>query len=354
MYIYTSDCEGPLTVNDNAFELCKEFIPEGDKFFHRISQYDDYLFDIEKRPGYQAGNTLKLILPFLLAFGVNQEQVYQFSLKTLLLVKGADETLKRLKGYLPLYLISTSYSPYIEALCKATGFDFSNTYSTYIDLDRWKLSVTEKDYIMSLTYKISSLPEITWDNNAKSIDDLSIEVQEAISILDDIIWHEVKNLEVGKIVDEVTTIGANEKAKALMDIAKKNSVGLSDIMYVGDSITDVEAFRLLNTNNGLSVSFNGNKYAVNEAQLIVAAPDTSILTLLGILYAKGGKDKVLEVVRTLSCNGDYSFDDEGLDIKISSQVAIANKSDIEDIEKYINLSLKMRTTVRGAAIAALG
>jgi predicted HAD superfamily phosphohydrolase len=52
------DCEGPLTLNDNAFELCEAFIPEGDKLFTLVSKYDDYLADIEKRPGYKAGDTL--------------------------------------------------------------------------------------------------------------------------------------------------------------------------------------------------------------------------------------------------------------------------------------------------------
>ena len=30
------DCEGPLALNDNAFELCREFIkPHGDRCFPR-------------------------------------------------------------------------------------------------------------------------------------------------------------------------------------------------------------------------------------------------------------------------------------------------------------------------------
>jgi len=32
-------------------------------------------------------------------------------------------------------------------------------------------------------------------------------------------------------------------------------------MYVGDSITDAEAFRLMRDAGGLAVSFNGNGYA---------------------------------------------------------------------------------------------
>ncbi|MFQ6074292.1 MAG: hypothetical protein ACE5KC_03635, partial [Candidatus Bathyarchaeia archaeon] len=66
--VFISDCEGPISKNDNAFELATHFIPEGDSFFTLISRYDDILADIVKKPGYKAGDTLKLILPFLKAY----------------------------------------------------------------------------------------------------------------------------------------------------------------------------------------------------------------------------------------------------------------------------------------------
>lgn len=39
--IFISDCEGPISKNDNAFELSSNFIPNGDKLFTNISKYDD-------------------------------------------------------------------------------------------------------------------------------------------------------------------------------------------------------------------------------------------------------------------------------------------------------------------------
>ena len=32
--VFVSDCEGPLTKNDNAYELTAQFVPDGDKIFH--------------------------------------------------------------------------------------------------------------------------------------------------------------------------------------------------------------------------------------------------------------------------------------------------------------------------------
>ena len=36
--IFISDCEGPISKNDNAFELAANFIPNGDKLIHKHQQ----------------------------------------------------------------------------------------------------------------------------------------------------------------------------------------------------------------------------------------------------------------------------------------------------------------------------
>jgi energy-converting hydrogenase A subunit R len=62
---FVSDCEGPISKNDNAFELTAHYVPNGDNLFTVISRYDDVLADVLKRPGYKAGDTLSLYCPFL-------------------------------------------------------------------------------------------------------------------------------------------------------------------------------------------------------------------------------------------------------------------------------------------------
>ena len=44
------DCEGPISKNDNAYELAQNFIPNGEKLFANISKYDDVLADFLKKP----------------------------------------------------------------------------------------------------------------------------------------------------------------------------------------------------------------------------------------------------------------------------------------------------------------
>ena len=63
--VFVTDCEGPISKNDNAYELTNRFITDGDKFFSVLSHYDDFLAEVAKKPGYKAGDTLKLVLPFI-------------------------------------------------------------------------------------------------------------------------------------------------------------------------------------------------------------------------------------------------------------------------------------------------
>ncbi len=106
--IYVTDCEGPLSKNDNAQEIAERFIPDGAEFFARLSRYDDFLADVARRPGYNAGDTLRLIPPFFKACYVTDEVVELFSAERVLLVPGALKALDIVTVLMPAFIISTS------------------------------------------------------------------------------------------------------------------------------------------------------------------------------------------------------------------------------------------------------
>lgn len=81
--VFTADCEGPISKNDNAFEITSHFVPNGDKLFTVISRYDDVVADVIKKPSYKAGYTLKLILPFLKAYDLTDQKMREFSAQSL-------------------------------------------------------------------------------------------------------------------------------------------------------------------------------------------------------------------------------------------------------------------------------
>jgi len=157
--VFVTDCEGPISKNDNAFELTSRFVPNGDRFFTLISRYDDVLSDIVKKPGYKAGDTLRLILPFLKAYGATNGAMKEYSSQNILLVPGAGETLNFVRRIMPSFIVSTSYEHYIHALCGAVGFPKENVYCTRLNMDKYELDKEEIEKLKSLCEEILSIPK---------------------------------------------------------------------------------------------------------------------------------------------------------------------------------------------------
>lgn len=294
--IFVSDCEGPISKNDNAFELTTHFVPDGEKIFALISKYDDVLADVVKKTGYKAGTTLKFIVPFLKAYGATNQKVQNYSAQNLLLVPSAKETLQYASDTMHSFIVSTSYEPYLHALCDLTGFPQENTYCTKLNIDKYTISEEEKEKLKEFREEIAATPMIKIPKNAKSLRDFSRTDQKTIERLNEIFWEEIPKMESGKILQEVNPVGGEEKARAIREIVEKLDSDLSSVMYVGDSITDVAPLQLVRENGGLTVSFNGNEYAVREAEIAVISDNTVVTSVLADIFNQRGRHGVIRLV----------------------------------------------------------
>ena len=356
--LFITDCEGPISKNDNAFELACHYIPDGDFFFTLISKYDDVLADVVKRPGYKAGDTLKLILPFLKAYGATDEGMREYSSRSILLVPGAVETLKYVNEIMPSFIVSTSYEPYISALCEVVGFPKENVYCTKVNIDRYKLEEDEAERLRELRDEIVRMPMIEVPKGARTLDELPSESRRTVERLDEIFWDEISNMEIGVILKEVNPVGGSEKAKAVKEITEKLDVKLSDVMYVGDSITDVSPFQLVRENGGLTVSFNGNEYAIREAEIAVLSSHTVVISILADVFNRFGKDEVLKLAEGWSPSLLAELCNPTL-LRVVSSLKLEVEPRVERItgrnrERLMRESGAFRKTVRGEAIGRLG
>lgn len=357
--IFISDCEGPISKNDNAFELAAHFIPQGDRFFTLISRYDDILADIVKKPGYKAGDTLKLILPFLKAYGATNQSITEYSSKNVLLVPGAKNMLRFVKAVMPSFIVSTSYEQYMHALCSLIDFPYENVYCTRLDLDKYKLDEKERERLKQLRREMSALPMLEIPKNAKSLKDFPMQYQETIKKLDEIFWKEISKMEIGKIISEVSPVGGYEKAEAVRSITTRLGNRLSDVMYVGDSITDVSAFQLVRKEGGLTVSFNGNEYAVREAEIAVLSENAVVTGILADSFNRFGKNGVFKLVNEWN---HQAFQRYGVDPSLQKHALKLYPEQLPQVEiitpdnkeRLIKESSAFRKTVRGEAVGKLG
>ncbi len=366
MPILAIDCEGPITQNDNAFELCEAFIPNGGAFFARVSKYDDFLADVERRPGYKAGDTLRLILPFLKSFGVTDSEMESFSKKTLLLLPGARDLLSLLSRLLPAFIISTSYRPYLHALCAVTGFPPDQVFCTDLELDGYILPEEEERALRALALEIASQPLLSWPESAGGREDLSCPEREVLERLDKIFWQIIPEMKIGRIFRDVNPVGGAEKARSVEKALSRSSARISDCLYVGDSITDVQALTLVREGGGAAISFNGNAYALKAAGWACICPHTAIIGAFSRLAVLRGAGAIASlappgaalrgrelVQRLLSLGVEDTFLAPLAQAVEAGYPALVNLAG-GDSALVIQESEAMRKKVRGLAVGSLG
>ncbi|MEK7281254.1 MAG: hypothetical protein AAB037_02735, partial [Chloroflexota bacterium] len=143
MKLIAFDLEGPLSPNDHAYELMS-LAPQGQRLFELLSRYDDQL-TLEGRPNYEPGDTLRLILPFLLSHGRDDKDMERLAQQTSL-TTGAGELISHLQdtGWRVL-CITTSYEPYALSLTSRLGIPPTDVAPTPLSLDRLRPRLNHDD-----------------------------------------------------------------------------------------------------------------------------------------------------------------------------------------------------------------
>ena len=375
--VFITDCEGPLTLNDNAYELADEFIEDGGKLFKIISRFDDYLVDDVKLENYHAGDTLKLIVPFYKLAGLTNEKMIKFSRENIYLVDGSDDTLRFANELIDSFIVSTSYGQYIEALCNYIDFPFQNTYHTQLDVDgatNFNSFDKKLDNVSSTT---NNSQTIVGDKSPKFIEELKKvdefrkiilehgeENEDDFNVLYDIFFNEFPKLEINKYIESVKTVGGKGKQIAVEDIVERFGLESGSIIYMGDSITDVEPLQYARDNGGLSVSFNGNEYPLNVAEIAVISDHTIVSSILIDLHSRFDKEYVLDFIREYSQKGpnaafedfevDYSLVEEFEKVFYNKEAPIIEIITDDNRDYLLKLSKEMRNSIRGKDIGGLG
>jgi energy-converting hydrogenase A subunit R len=283
------DLEGPLAVQDNAYELMKLF-PGGDRVFEIISRYDD-LLTLEGRPGYEPGDTLALIAPFLIYHGVKEEDISALARKATL-VSGAQRLILQLNtsGW-KVFCISTSYQQYARHIANRLNIFSQNLACTSFPVDELRQLISKDDFqlIEALEAELLSL---------ESPDDVFIRDR-----LDRFYWRDIQKTSLARVLEKVKPIGGARKVQALEQFAHSYRQPLSTWVVVGDSITDFKMLKTVDAAGGLAVAFNANQYALPYATVGLAS--THLDDLLPVLetWSKGGRQAVEKLVRQKETTG---------------------------------------------------
>lgn len=188
--MFFTDWEGPWILTDFALELSMAVF-NNERFFRNLSLYDDYLAYEVKREGYEAGYTLKLLAPFLLAAEVTDEEMRKIAELTARFVPDAKKAMMKLqKNWTPI-VISTSYLQYLEETASMIGIE-GHLHGTEVDFESIRLSESTKRNLLALIDEIASLRG----------ERLYRKLDEVFAMKD-----------VAEVLESVKAIGAGEKAE---------------------------------------------------------------------------------------------------------------------------------------------
>jgi len=284
MNVICFDLEGPLTPQDNAYELMKLF-PRGGKIFEVISRYDD-LLTLENRPDYEPGDTLALIAPFLAYHGIEEEQIAAMGQKAEL-TPGAIELMSRLKSreWCP-FCISTSYEQYALSVAQRLGIPNENVACTSFPLNQIRRLLSQAEF---------ALLEET-ENEIVNFNPLSDDTR-IKEYLDYFYWQKLPQTKSGRIISQVKPVGGRRKVEALERFATKMGKPFSVWTVIGDSITDYKMLQAVNEAGGLAIAFNANEYALPHSTMGLASLSLYDLWVVLEAWEKGGRQAVEKLVR---------------------------------------------------------
>jgi energy-converting hydrogenase A subunit R len=252
------DLEGPLTSQDAAFELMG-LVPGGHEVFQAISRYDDILA-LSNRPDYEPGDTLALIVPFLLRHRLGAADIQRLA-EGAPLIQGARELMERLAadGY-QVCCITTTYEQYARRLTQRLGLPPERVACTAFPIDELRARLGDAD-LAAVDRVEAALVRLDVEKDEEHLRDL----------LDAFYWRELPGTPLGDAVVAVKPVGGKRKVQALGRFAKDWQLELSRWTVVGDSITDNAMLTSVRIANGLAVVFNGNRYALECGNVSVAS-----------------------------------------------------------------------------------
>ena len=317
------DLEGPLSPQDNAYDLMK-LIPNGDQIFEVISRYDD-LLTMEGREDYEPGETLALIVPFLVLHNISEADIAASATKATL-NDGALELISSLKysGW-EVFCITTTYEQYANHITRELGIVKRNIACTKFRLDRLKKTLCKDDTAL--------LEQTEQDILSIKADDNIIKQK-----LDSFFWKLLPRTQFGRSIRQVKPVGGRRKVAALKGFSRRTGQPLPCWVVVGDSITDFRMLKEVDNAGGLAVAFNANQYALPYATMSLASVNVGDLTTVLKAWQEGGRE---EAEKTVRARGKAVDDDNRNNFHWLSA-----KGDIYDV---ISLHRRLRRLVREEA-----
>lgn len=311
---FICSCWGFLTRNNGTRDICERFIRNGGHFYDVVARYDALCAYVLSRDDSRSGNTMKILAPFLKAFGATDLQMHDASADALDLFPSAGKTMRYASGLMPTFIATGLYEHDMMNICEGLGIPMGNMVYSELSLDASDMTRQEGRILREAAAEITALkvPKFEYELNvAMELDPADVKI---IRVMDGIYNEKLPKMSAGAIMRSMTSVGSNEKAYSLLEIRRKTSIDLDGTAYIGSDTSDYQAMELVNESGGLAISFNGEDFAVRGSNVAVLSKDCTVAAVLLQAFYNEGLEAVLRM--TENWNRTYlknmEFPDPGL------------------------------------------
>ena len=289
------DLEGPISIIDFAAEIGKLLSKRSElnlqnykmgDFFQMISIYDDYLIEVPgireelKIPEYQPGDTLRLMAP-LYAVTYTDRELIRLAKSNLGLLPGIENLIKILHKNWEIFVISTSYTHFAYNVTASLDIPKDHVYCTELNIKDMKKG------LLNIEQDVKILLKQIFQKYLKNNKDLSSVLED----LNDFFWKGNESDYI-KVMNQVKVRGGKRKEFAIENISRRTGVPISQMIAIGDSITDIDMLQRLSNEKGIAISFNGNRFSLKRANVAVTTPNS--LGMLPIFQSRNNINQFLE------------------------------------------------------------
>ena len=304
--------QGFLTPADTIRDAACEFIPHGDKLYDIFDRYNLVTTYVLNRDESNNTDSARLITPFLKAFDVTDYALRKYYDDNLPLMKNAGKVMDYFNNLLPTFIDSRMYEHASYTLSEKLNIPISAFNTTSLSLDGTRFSHGTEKSVREDAEAIAYLPV----SNAGYVLNVPVELDDAevnmISTFDDLFQKKYQKNECASLMQGITSVGANEKAYALLDIRKGTQVDLDGTVYIGGERIDYQVLDLVKDGNGLAMSFNGSEFAVHGSNVAVLSDDCTTAAVLVAKFYDTGIQGVFDLIdnwnRKYLENSEFSFD----------------------------------------------
>ena len=285
--------QGFLCSVNSMKRMCERFIRNGGKLYDTMMSYDNIMSFGLGREDRKSGEALRTLAPMLKAAGATDSSMYGYFVSDMSLMPNSD-VMHYFGGVMTSQMVSEAYEHHSVALCERLGLPADTVKSTEISFDELNMSKQDGKRFRDFVSDISKMdvPKVSTNGGVQFIDHKDQMILETI----DGIMEKIEATDVFYQLENMKVMGGNEKAFALMDMRRATNVDLDSAAYIGSNGTDYPAMDIVRDNDGLSISFNGDGYAVKGSNIAVMSPNPVVAAVLVAEFYLEGMEGVLALI----------------------------------------------------------